>query len=204
MFSELAKKLHAHTGTFLCEEIHTPAHTKQVRFAHLVTPPQPAAEVPNVGDLRAFYAHFGRIVFYHDSLSGDSGRVLAPVTAWPELRDSLWDWFYPLDDEARAEILPPWIDGACVIGETPQSGNYLLVPTEGPEAGRVFEFDHDGYAFVQQADSLEAYVESLLKPDSATLTALATHMRFVGPDDTCQWWIRELRDDAGHVVYTQT
>ncbi|MGV3526614.1 MAG: hypothetical protein ACO1RX_20520 [Candidatus Sericytochromatia bacterium] len=203
MFSELANRLRNQTVTLLCEAIHRADQTKQVRVAHVVMPPQPAVEIPDVGDLRAFYAHFGSIAFYHDPLSGDVGRVLAPVTAWPELREGLWGWLDPLDDEARAEILPLWIDTACVMGETPQSGNYLMVPTEGPEAGQVFEFDHDGYLFTPEAASLQAYVERLLKPDSATLTALATHMRFVGPDDTCQWWIREWRDEAGHVVATQ-
>ncbi len=98
-----------------------------------------------------------------------------------------------MDEDERLEILPDWIDTCLVIGETPHSGNYILVVTKGPAAGRVFEFDHDGYEFIDQADVIE-YVEKLLKPDGIKLTDIASHMRFIEDDPMGQWWIRELRE----------
>lgn len=77
----------------------------------------------------------------------------------------------------------------------------ILVATEGDEAGHVFEFDHDGYEFTHQADDVVAYIGKLLNPDSVTLTEIASHMRFTEEGvDELQWWIREMKDNRGHVV----
>lgn len=193
-----------HKGTFLCEEIHKERNTKTVEFRHVVTAPTGIDGVPDVGDLREFCSTFGSIVFYQDERSGDAGKYLAPPSEWPQLHEYFSGWLDGLDDDERSEVLPEWVETALVIGETPQSGNYILLATEGPETGRVFEFDHDGFEFVEEARSLAEYVERLLEPDVSTLTEIASHMRFVeGDDHMVQWWIRELRDNRGRVVRTE-
>ncbi len=78
------------------------------------------------------------------------------------------------------QIVPDWIETCLAIGETPCFGNYISVATEGAAAGRVFEFDHDGFEF-SEADGLR-------------LVKFASHMRFIDEDPMVQWWIRELRD----------
>ena len=193
-----------HAGTFLCEEIHKERNTKTVEFRHVVTAPTGIVGVPDVGDLREFYSTFGSILFYQDARSGDAGKYIAPTSAWPELREYFSDWLDDLDDDEREEILPEWLETALVIGETPQSGNYILVATQGREAGYVFEFDHDGFEFVEEAHSISQYIERLLKPDGSKLTEIASHMRFIEGDPMVQWWIRELKDNRGHVVRTDT
>ena len=202
MYKDLDMAVRQHTGEFLCEEINKERNTKVVRFAHVVAEPVGLDGVPDVGDLREFYSTFGSILFYNDPQSGDAGKHLAPVSAWSELHESFSGWLEGLEEDEREEILPDWIETALVVGETPHSGNYILVPTAGAEAGHVFEFDHDGFELTHEAGSLAEYVECLLKPDSSKLTELASHMRFVQGDAMVQWWIREARDNCGHVVQT--
>lgn len=200
----LAQAIAQHGGEFACEGIRDSANKKTVRFAHLTTPPGGAEEAPAVGRLREFYATFGSVLFFHDEVSGDAARHLAPVSTWRELHELCSSWFESLDDEEREEILPDWIDTCLVIGETPGSGNYILVPTKGPLHGRVFEFDHDGHEFRDQATDVVDYATRLMKPDGARLTDFASHMRFVENDDwNVQWWIRELRDNQGHTARTR-
>jgi hypothetical protein len=90
-----------------------------------------------------------------------------------------------------------------VIGETPHSGNYILVPTDGPHRGHVFEFDHDGFEFAHVASDVVEYVQRLLRPDASKLTDFASHMRFATGDGMKQWWILELKDNRGNVVSTE-
>lgn len=201
-FKELQMAVRQHAGEFLCEQIGQECNTKVVKFAHVATEPANAEEVPEVGDLREFYMTFGSILFYHDSDSEEAGKHLAPIADWSELQGDFNDWIEDLGEEERKEILPEWINTALVVGETPASGNFILVPQEGAEAGHVFEFDHDGFEFVHQASCLADYVESLLKPDGPKLTEIAAHMRFIDGDTTIQWWIREMRDNCGRVVQT--
>ncbi|MDX1978101.1 MAG: hypothetical protein SFT94_10550 [Pseudanabaenaceae cyanobacterium bins.68] len=169
----------------------------------MITEPSKPVEldsIPNVGDLREFYSTFGGILFYFDHQSGDAGKYLAPPSAWGELQEHFSSWLEILGEDEREEILPNWIGSALVIGETPRSGDYILIPTEGEVAGHVFEFDHDGFEFHCEAESLATYIEQLLQPSSRKLTEIASHMRFMV--DGTQWWIRELRDNYGHVAQT--
>ena len=187
----------------MCERIHDETKiSKVVRFIHVVDSPGEHIGVPIVGRLKDFYETFGSILFYHDEKSGDAGRYLAHPAEWDELHSAFSGWIDDLNESERREYVPEWIDTCFVIGETPQSGNYILIPTEGPAAGHVFEFDHDGFEFTDKARDVVEYVEKLLKPDSSTLTEMASHMRFVEDDPMVQWWIRELRDNGGRIVST--
>lgn len=201
---ELERAVHGHAGEFLCEQIHNKENTKVVHFRHVVTPASTATSVPAVGRLRDFYETFGSITFYHDPRSGAAARHLAPYSDWPELKSHFDDWIEDVVEDERADFLPGGVDHCLVIGETPQSGNYILVPTKGAAAGQVFEFDHDGFEIRREGADIVDYVERLLAPDPARLTDMASHLRFIeGKDWKIQWWIREMRDNRGHVVATK-
>lgn len=202
-FDELVGAVAQHKGEFLCEEIHKEKNTKTVQFEHVVTPPTDLEDAPEIGDLREFYSHFGSILFYVDPRSGDAGKYLAPRASWTELHEYFSGWLEGIDGDEADEYLPKWIETALVVGETPHSGNYILIPTEGDEAGHVFEFDHDGFEFTLQASSIREYVEALLAPNSTRLTDIASHMRFAEGDRMVQWWIREMKDNRGHFARTQ-
>ncbi len=192
-----------HYGEFLCEQIHNEENTKSVRFKHSATPVNDETDLPDVGRLQDFYDTFGSIVFYLDQASGDAARQIAPPYEWAELKDEFSGWFEGLSDDERSESVPQWVDTCLAIGETPSSGNYILMAMDGAVAGHVFEFDHDGFEFTHRADDLVEYVQTLLKPDGPALMDIASHMRFVEDDrNMVQWWIRELRDNRGNVVST--
>jgi hypothetical protein len=108
-----------------------------------------------------------------------------------------------LDEEEEEELLPKWIDNFITVGEIPSSGNYLLVPIAGEMAGHVFEFEHDGFEFIDLASNINNFIANSLKPDSRSLTRMASHMTFTEDNEENQWWIEEMRDNHGHVVKTQ-
>lgn len=192
----------AHRGEFTCERInHRPQQTKTVHFAHTVTPPGDKAGLPAVGRLADFYGTFGSVLFYVDALTGEAAKHIVHPSQWALTHDDFNDWIEQLDEQERAEILPEWIDRCTAIGETPRSGNYILMVLEGDEAGKVFEFDHDGFEFTERAADLVAYVQRLLDLDAGLLLDIASHMRFIEADQV-QWWILEMVDNRGNRVGT--
>lgn len=193
---ELANTVREHNGEFLCKQIRDEQNTRLVRFRHDATPPCRAGDIPDIGRLRDFYDTFGSILFYYDAQSQDAARYIAPPSEWAELQDQCAGWIDMLDEDDR----PQWIGTGLVIGETPHSGNYILMAREGPSAGHVFELDHDGLVFTDAANDLVDYVEKLLALDAEKLTDMASHMRFVAGDPMVQWWIVEMRDNRGCVV----
>ncbi len=202
--AELQLAVNAHQGVFLCSQIRKPEVTKTVHFKHQTTSPATIDDLPDIGRLRDFYAVFGSITFYVDSLSMDAARYIATPDEWAELEDGFLIWLEDLDDEEREELLPEWIDTCLVIGEEPETGNYILMPTEGAEAGAVYHFDHDGFEFDRHAPDLLKYTEDLLDLDDHNLSFIACHMRFIeGEDNNIQWWIKELHDNRGNNAKTK-
>lgn len=199
---KLDEAVREHTGEFLCERIHEEKTTKIVCFAHAVEQPDKQTNVPVIERLNDFYDTFGSILFYRDDKTGDAGKYIAHPSQWSELQGDFSRWIEDLEEDEYSECVPEWVGTCLVIGETPHSGNYILVPTEGLESGHVFEFDHDGFEFTEKAQDVVEYVEKLLQPDSSLLTELAAHMRFVEDDSMAQWFIREMRDNGGRIVST--
>lgn len=199
---ELDHAVCKHGGEFLCEQRGGKEGTKRVPFRHMTTAPG-SQGIPAVGRLQDFYDTFGSVLFYYDEDSEDAARYLAPPDEWDLLRENFLEWIDILDEEDREEALPEGLDGYLVIGETPRSGNYILVVRRGRSAGQVIEFDHDGFEVTPMADDVVDYVERLLVPDTARLTDFASHMCFT-EGDSRQWWITEMRDNRGRVVRTRT
>jgi hypothetical protein len=77
------------------------------------------------------------------------------------------------------------------------------MPLSGEKHGFVFEFEHDGFEFIERASDIESFVYQLLDPSGPVLTGMASHMRFIeGGDYATQWWITEMRDNRGNLVRT--
>ncbi len=199
---DLDALLRRHAGEFHCVLIRDKARTRVVPFAHVLTAPVEPTDLPPVGRLGEFYATIGSLVLYQDAQSGDAARYLAPPSEWAEMHERFSGWLEILDEDEREELLPDWMETCLAIGETPRSGNYILVATQGPEAGHVFEFDHDGFEINEYGSDVVDYVARLLQPDGARLVDIASHMRFIEDDPMVQWWIQELRDNHGHVAST--
>lgn len=200
---EIQKLVNEHSGEFLCEQIHNESLTKLVAFKHRYDPPVSSSDDLDIGKLKEFYETFGNLLLYFDEKSGDAALYIASPDQWESLHDHFNGWIEDLDDDESEELLPDWIDDCYVIGEIPQSGNYILVPKSGDKTGYVYEFEHDGFEFIELAKDIEQYIRKMLNLNASTLTNIASHMRFIEGNPETQWWIKELRDNNGNVVSTE-
>lgn len=203
MLESLHAAVTSHAGAFNCVEIHREKNTKVVNFRHVGSPPADIAGVPDVQGLRDFYRTFENLTLYLDEQSGDAAYYIASPSQWSELDGYFRPWLDGVSEDEAADYLPAWIADCLVVGEIPQSGNYLLLPISGPEAGKIFEFEHDGFEFLELGSSLPDFVTRTLDLDARRLTAIASHIRFIASDDNRQWWIQELRDNRGNVIRTE-
>jgi hypothetical protein len=203
MLNQLAEAIAAHKGTFECVEIYKESKSKQVSFRHLGTPPNPDVEVLPLPGLEDFYATFGSLTMYLDSESGDAAYYIATPAEWAQLDEHFRPWLDGVEPHETDEYIPGWVEDCIVVGEIPRSGNYLLVALSGPEVGMVFEFEHDGFEFIELAKTLPEFVLQSLDLDERRLTNIASHLRFITDGSDAQWWISELRDNRGNVVRTE-
>ena len=142
------------------------------------------------------------VSFRHAAIPPDPRVDVPDVQGLRDFYDTFARLTLSFEDEEE-DYRPDWIKNCLVVGEIPRSGNYLLVPAAGPYTGRVFEFEHDGFEFVELGQSLPDFVKRNLDLDTSRLTAIASHMRFVTPDENRQWWINELKDNRGNAVRTE-
>lgn len=204
MLIELAEKLKTHSGKFICSMTNNKTQQKIVEFKHLTESALEASqleklkkELGHIPGLIDFYETWSCVTLYFDSRSEDSAFYFANPNEWTQLKDyfSLW---IELDDDEQ-DLLPSWLESYETIGEIPHSGNYLLMPTSGKEAGSIYEFEHDGFDFIFIAHNLEDCISKLLNPDPGRLLDMASHLSFI-EEDTFQWWIEELVTNDGKSV----
>lgn len=181
------------------------AHT--VFIDHETTPPLDertlADMVTQLGDLPelfAFYRRFGSLRLYRDTLTQPaigqaSAYFIAPPDAWAELRQGVDDWLDGIDEEELAEFAPDWLHDCIAFGEIPNSGNTFLLPLQGPDRGKVFEFEHDGLEFLERAPGFEAFVERLALPDEDLLRDIGGHTRYTDGRTPLQWMPESYRHD---------
>lgn len=199
----LRSAVESHTGVFSCSEIHNDSNTKTVQFRHVAVPAVSESVVPDIAGLRDFYDTFAQLTLYAEESSGEAAFVIGSPSDWAELDEDFRPWLDGLDEEEVADLIPDWVNSCFVVGEVPHSGNYLLLATDGPDTGKVFAFDHDGFEFNELGTTLPDFVARTLDLDSRRLTAIASHIRFIAPNENRQWWINELRDNRGNVVRTE-
>lgn len=209
-FEEVANKLESHTGRFICHQINNEGKIKIVNFEHIASPGIEGQDLESlietyahIPDLVSFYSKWGSLRLYHDPISGDSAFYIASPGEWAGLDSCFRDWIDILDEEEE-EMLPGWINDCLTIGEVPESGNYLLMPSKGEKPGCIFKFEHDGFEFEEISGNLGQFLDSILTPDTKCLTDMASHLRFVEENYDIQWWIQEYQDKEGKSVSTET
>lgn len=208
MSALLKTSVSSHAGQFTCVGRGKNKDTsKIVTFRHVGNPPNPEAEtiVPDVPSLRSFYSVFEQLLLYFDELSGEAAYLIASPFLWSQLDTNFRLSIDHLSEAELASSAPSWVSDRnyITIGEVSQSGNYLLVPLTGADAGKVFEFEHDGFEFLERAANLSEFVIKSLDIDSRQLTSIASHLTFSSDNYRTQWWIVELRDNRGNAVRTQ-
>lgn len=180
-------------------------HTASIR--HEVDPPLDAgtlaaleAQLPEVPEVVAFYRQWGSARLYCDTVFREpighaSAFYIAPPDEWPQLREDFEDWLDNLDEDEREECLPAWLADYIVPAKVPNSGNYFLVPLKGEHRGKVFEFEHDGFEFIERAAGFEAFVDSLATVTDELLHEIMGHTRYADTESDTQWLCREYMFD---------
>lgn len=90
----------------------------------------------------AFYEHHDGFVLYQDTLSDTAGIALYPVELWEEATGEMRSTFDYLAEEPERD--PHRILTSIAIAMVPESGNYFVMPVEGPSVGPIFYANHDG------------------------------------------------------------
>ena len=158
-----------------------------------------------VGDLPAtiaFYKTWGSLRLFrglHErpGIGRASAYYIAPPAVWGELRESVDDWWSGLDADQARDILPEWAANCVAVGEIPNSGNYFLMPLAGPDRGKVFEFDHDGFEFIERGADFEDFVNRLASTQAGHLQRISGHTRYSDGQTPTQWMpVRYLHGDS--------
>lgn len=202
-FAALDELLQRKNQRFICDPagLSTPGSSQFIaHIEHEVASPLTAGEIeklrsliPGVPQLLDFYERFGSIRLYRDTTyhapwrGHSSAFFLAHPEQWAELKDDLLLWFDNLDPDEEEDCLPEWFDDYVVIGGVPNSGNYYLVPLSGIEAGTVYEFEHDGFEFIKQAQSIVEFVAYIATPTDNLAQEISGHTRYFDGTTDTQW-----------------
>ena len=172
-------------------------------ITHEVTDPLTVGQLKELEDsigyhsqLFTLFSNYGSVRLYCDTLSDNSAFYLANPSEWNDLFSEFNLWIEELDDKEKKELLPKWIDSAIVIGEIPNSGNYYLFPIRGIEEGKIFEFEHDGFEFIEVAKDLEAFIESICTVTDSLLSNIRSHTRYSDGKTDIQWLVKNYRYDG--------
>lgn len=188
MYTALATLLQRKNQRIICTDTGWPEpgpdrHVAVIR--HDVGPPLNARSLQelqtqfgDIPELMEFYRRYGTIRLYCDTIGDASAFFIAPPEMWPELREYFEGWIDGLDDDERVELIPDWIADYIVIGEVPNSGNYFLMPLAGTDRGKIFEFEHDGFEFIERGANMAEFVDSISTINEALLDEILGHTRY--------------------------
>ncbi|MEM0952757.1 MAG: hypothetical protein AAGI24_01345 [Pseudomonadota bacterium] len=151
-----------------------------------------ALQAGAVQQLDAFYHEFPSLRLYCDTNSSSSAFYLARPRKWEQLKQELMSWVRMLHDEATHGALPDWLDNAVVFGEIPEASNYLLMPTTGPDAGKVFLFEHQTQSFTEQAEDFLSYLAKITSPSPVLLSEIRKHTQYSDGSTATKWLVEHF------------
>ena len=211
MFASLQDLLLRRNQRFVCTDTGWPEpgperHVAMIR--HEVTPPLDETslsalreQIGNIPDLLKFYRRWGSARPFCDSVFKEpigyaSAFFIASPDEWRELKEDFEGWIENLNEDERDEMLPEWIDAYVVVGKIPNSGNYFLVPLKGSEEGKVIEFEHDGFEFIERAASFAGFVDAICTVNEVLLHEILGHTRYHDGKSSVQWLCKQYLYDA--------
>jgi SMI1-KNR4 cell-wall len=193
------QQLVAFTGqanpSFVCTNGGRSGNTKRIfvaRLSHVLNAPASAQDLAllrsMLGALAAqfeeLYAAHDGFVLYRDSLSDAAGIEALPIAQWSEAGDDMRQWFEHLDDESD----PDHIRTGVAFATAPQSGNYFVMPVEGPNAGKVFYADHDGWYESHFANNFGEFIARVTSNPAHLLSEeLGCYARYSDGKTSIQW-----------------
>jgi hypothetical protein len=145
-----------------------------------------------------FYSEHNGFILYHDTLSDAAGFELLPVEQWQQATSDMHKWFGDLAEEPGND--PDRIATGVAIATVPQSGNHFVVPIEGPNAGKIFYADHDGWYESAFAQSFEDMLIRLSKNPVRLLNEeFGCYTRYSDGKTDIQWIPEEYFPDATQI-----
>jgi len=180
-----------------------PSAVKHVAIIdHVAEPPLSDEELARLtrrlgedSQLAKLYSKYGSLRLYCDSIGDASAFYIARPSEWVKLFFEFQQWMEGLNREEREEFVPRWVDQGVVFGEVPNSGNYFLMAMTGDESGRVYEFEHDGFEFIERGADLSAFLEYLSVVDEGLIQDILTHTRYSDGESDIQWLVNEYHFD---------
>ena len=148
----LYQLIHAPAPGFRCSAIpRNPGRQFVAEISHVLNPPatpdtlKAISEIlgPHGSELIDFYRIHEGLTLYIDKRSDRAGVALFPFSDWDEETEQYKKWWEDLLDEDDSD--PDCVLTGIPIGEAPHSGNYLVMPIEGPHPGKIFYVNHDGW-----------------------------------------------------------
>ena len=136
------------------------------------------------------YSTFGSLRLYCDAKSSSSAFYLAKPSEWRQLRQEFLSWIRMLGAE-QERPMPEWTETSVVFGEIPETGNYLMMPQSGSDAGKVFLFDHESCDFEEEAPDLAAYITALTSPGDALFRKIRSNTRYSDGETATQWLVQD-------------
>jgi hypothetical protein len=142
-----------------------------------------------------FYQRQNGFILYRDTLSDAAGIELLPIEQWEKATENMRDWFDYLMDNPEND--PDHVMTGISIATVPFSGNYFVMPVEGPSSGKIFYADHDGWyesAFADDFDGFLAHVTQ--KPVKLLNEELGCCTRYSDGTTDAQWIPEEYFPDV--------
>lgn len=172
------------------------------RLLHVLCPPATKREVAQIKKHLGEYAapvlnlysrHCGALL-YRDTKSETAGIHLLPPGLWPEAKKQVRELLGDMVDGPDGD--PDHILKGVPVATVPHSGNFFVLPVSGPNAGKVFYADHDGWyesAFAKDYDSFLAKV--CKNPVKLLNEVLGCYARYEDGLTDEQWIPAEYFDD---------
>lgn len=133
----------------------------------------------------AYQQHDGLILF-KDSNSDEAGIELLPIKAWKEAAQDMREMLEYLEEDPESD--PDHIFTGVAFATVISSGNYFVMPIEGPSAGKVIYADHDGWYESAFASDFNDFLARLVKSPVKLLNdELGCYARYSDGDTDIQW-----------------
>jgi hypothetical protein len=176
------------------------------KVRHIMHPPASQSAIDHVrqflggqaAKVISFYRRHDGFILYQDTLSETAGIELLRVKHWTEATDDMRSWFGHLAENPEND--PDHIVTGIAIARVPHSGNYFVMPIQGPTAGKVFYADHDGWyesAFAEDFDGFLAHVTR--DPAKQLAEEAGCYTRFSDGETDAQWIPEEYFPDISQV-----
>jgi SMI1 / KNR4 family (SUKH-1) len=142
-----------------------------------------------------FYQRHDGFILYRDTKSEAAGIELLPVARWKESTEDMREWFDHLADDPAND--PDHIVKGISIATVPHSGNYFVIPVDGPSAGKIFYADHDGWYESAFADDFNGFLARVTRePVKLLAEDVGCYTRYSDGETEAQWIPEEYFSDV--------